>query len=319
MESPFSPEMTKYVLLLISIILSYLMFAILTPWVFSDLNNYKLQNMSKIFSKQLSIQLIKGVCPFGSKTTINTSIPTTNDFINLPVSVNKDSGVEFSYSFWMKLNQPSDQIVFMKGINNTNPINLTAKTLNGTLTEHSTLTNDKLVKCPMVSFKKDVNEPNEPIKIQVSFNTLKKINNQIEFKYSDILESSTDNPRWFAFSIVFKEANFQTEYGLQTKGVVVHMYVNERHVESKFIENDSLKTNDGDLHIFPGLASSESNQNKNMFGDLTYHNFALDISDVEKIWRKGYNSSGCSTVPAKVINTQLNELEPSGSSTFANN
>jgi hypothetical protein len=45
-----------------------------------------------------------------------------------------------------------------------------------------------------------------------------------------------------------------------------------------------------------------------MFGDLTYHNYALDISEIKKLWSRGFNDVGCSTTPVMNINNQINPL-----------
>ena len=56
----------------------------------------------------------------------------------------------------------------------------------------------------------------------------------------------------------FKEGNYQTEYGMNTKGVIVNLYVNEQHVQNKFIENDTININNGNVYIFPDSNSGVS-------------------------------------------------------------
>lgn len=305
---------TKIVYLVISISLACLLFFIVTPWVFSDLIEYRLQNMSKTFSKKLSVELIKGVCPYGNKSIINTSIKNKTNFVDVPESMNKEGGIEFSYSFWMKLmNSKSAQILFTKGIYQQQSTGfldaLDGKTLEAT--EHTKInnmtngSNEQLVKCPLVKMT--------PKSLKISFNTLRKIHNEIEYEYDNIIKSSQSNPRWFLFSVVFKEGAFTTDYGLRTKGIIVDLYVNEQHVKSKFIENDSLKLNEGNIYVFPqGIDDSD-----NMFGDLNYHNFALTVDDVEKIWKKGFNEGGCTIGGSTTkITVQMNDLGKDGANLF---
>jgi hypothetical protein len=309
---------TPGIYLAVSLTCVYVLFFVITPWVFTDLNEYKLQNFTKTFSKQLSIELIKGSCSHGNRAVINTSKKSKTDYVDVPHSMNKLSGIEFSYSFWMKLHDPTPQILFMKGIyqdDTSNPGLSDAKIYNkDTLesTEHTKINDDingtnheQLVKCPLIRF--------DPTKqLIISFNSKRKIHNQISFDYEDILNSSQNNPRWFLFSMVFREGPFTTEYGLNTQGIVVDLYVNEQHVKSKFIENDSLKLNEGNIHIFPEAKESTDNT----FGDLNYHNFALSVTDVEKIWKKGFTRGGCSVSGTTTINPQLNDLGKHAASLF---
>jgi hypothetical protein len=306
-----SSVMMKIVYVMISVSFSYVLFSVLTPWVFSDLYEYRQKNISKVFNKQESIELIRGVCSFGNKTTLNTSIKRQQNYINIPESMNKAEGIEFSYSFWMKLNSPAEQIILLKGIYTKNPEltgffdakidNVeTAHTADNSVNRNL---NDQLTKCPSIEFRKNDNKT----MLHVSFNTLKNINNFVEFEYDDIFNSSTNNPRWFLFSIAFKESIFKNEYGLDKFGIIVNLYVNEQHVKSKFIENDSLKLNEGDIHVFPqGL----SGNGKNMFGDLHYYNHALEVNYITKLFRKGYTDEPCSTtgIVKKIVNNQSDAL-----------
>lgn len=293
---------------------AYLLFFVVTPWVFSDLIEYKMQNVSKTFSKQLSIELIKGICPYGNKGVINTSVKTKSNYVNVPESMNKEGGIEFSYSFWMKLmNSNSGQILFTKGLYQEESTGFLDAVDGKTSqpTEHTKINNEmnginheQLVKCPLVKMTSNT--------LNISFNTLRKIHNELEYEYDNIIKSSQNNPRWFLFCVVFREGGFTTDYGLKTKGVIVDLYVNEQHVKSKFIENDSLKLNEGNIHVFPEATDDPDN----MFGDLNYHNFALNVNDVEKIWKKGFTQGGCSMSGSTNVNTQMNDLGKNGANLF---
>ena len=308
----------KIVYLLISLTFSYLLFFVVTPWVFSDLIQYKMKNISKLFSKQLSIEIVKGACQFGNKGTVNTSLKTKANYINIPESMNKENGIEFSYSFWMKLDAATiDQIIFTRGIyqQNTpskksllNVIKSEDKSdVAHTKVNADDISQEQFIKCPLVKITTDALGIKN---FSVSFNTLRKINNIIDYTYEDILNSSRLKPRWFLFAIAFREGPYTTDYGLDTKGIIVDLYVNEQLVKSKYIENDSLKLNEGDIHIFPEAKDSPDH----MFGNLNYHNFALSIVDVEKIWKRGFDDTGCDMGSRKNnnINRQMNDLSIGG-------
>lgn len=302
----------KYIYVVGSMIFFYTLFFIVTPWVFKDLHEYRLKHGTKTYSKKDSITLIDGVCDFGSTNIINTSNRHKNDYIELPRSMNRDNGIEFSYTFWSKLQDiENESVIFVKGSNPSDD-SLPSKFSTVTDEKDKTISNDKrLVKCPMVLISRN--------NVKVRFNTSKKIDNELNFDIGnkDFLHSSPNNPRWFLFTISFKEGYFKTDYGTNTKGVIVDLYINEQHVKNEFIADDSLRLNNSDLHLFPDGSKDKSSQ----VGNLYYHNWALQPSDVMRIWRAGINlSKGC-TVPRKVTplsasqtakNIQLNDLGKDG-------
>lgn len=320
-------DRTQIVYLILAVTISYYMFFILTPWVFAELNEYRQKYSTKTFSEKLSVDLIEGVCDFGNKNTINCSNKGSKNYVELPESMNKKEGVEFSYTFWIKLDEPErNNILFTRGIfpvvNSLNDKFASAKeyTVDGDYvsSEHTKVNEDpndglnfeQLVKCPMVRISNE--------KLTVTFNTLRKIHNTIEydFKNHGILNSTDSNPRWFMFSIIFKEASFKGEYGLDTKGIITDLYINEEHVKSKFVENDSIKLNNGDLYTFP---EGEKEVSGNKMGNLVYYNYALEPNDVVNTWKKGVKlGNGCAvgTKFKPEVVTSTNRLGKHGAQLF---
>ena len=293
-----------------SLLVFYVIFFLLTPWVFKDLTEHRKKSSTKTFSDKKSIDLVKGVCEFGNSNKLNTSNKFKSNYIELPTSVNRAGGIEFSYSFWAKLGDlKKDNVIFIKG---TNPKDngLTAKFSEiYDETGKKTSDNKHLLRCPMVKISKDF--------ITISFNTSRKINNEVKFEVdkNKFLLSSEENPRWFMFSICFREGDFTTDYGLKTKGVILNMYLNEQHIKTHFVENDSLRLNNSDIFIFPD--SDSALERGSQAGNFVYHNFSLDNLDVARLWASGLDTSGCA-VAAKAEesdikkNIQINKLGKSG-------
>jgi hypothetical protein len=286
----------------------YLTFFIITPWVFSDLREYQQINSTKTFSKQESILLVDGLCDFGSSHVINTSNKDKPNFIEMPPSMNKSGGIEFTYSFWMKLSDMrKDTVLFLKG---TNPgAGMLSEDFSKATDSDGNVTIDHVVKCPMVQVS--------PEQVIVTFNSSREIHNELKFDIDsrNILQSTDSNPRWFLFNVVFREGDFTTEYGLKSNGIVVDLFINEQHVKNKFIEHDSIRLNKGDIHFFPkGSFDSDS-----AMGNLYYHNWAVNYDDVKKMWAAGFNDKAC-TVATKVqkgkIVTQVNDLGRHGAKFF---
>lgn len=301
-------DVTKIVYLVLSLTFSSILFFVVTPWVFSDLNEHRLKKSTKTFSKKESIVLVDGTCDFGNSNTINTSNSSKNNYIDIPPSINKEGGIEFSYTFWLKLDDAlsSEVVLFTKGMN-PKPDTLEDK-FSKVYDKNDVIDNniDKLIMCPMVKASTD--------KLTVKFNTAKKIHNEVVFDINtnlrNIIISSQNNPRWFLFTITFKEGNYQTEYGMNTKGVIVNLYVNEQHVQNKFIENDTININNGNVYIFP---DSNSGVNDCKIGNIYYYNWTLNAFEVESIFVKGPNTkTGCAPSGSKIINPQFNSLTRSG-------
>lgn len=313
-------DVTKIVYLMLSLTLSYILFFIVTPWVFGDLNEHRLKKFSRTFSKKESIVLVDGICDFGSANTINTSNKFKSNYVDIPLSVNKEGGTEFSYTFWLKLdstlNSDNDVVLFTKGINQESD-SLKHKFSKVYDKNDKEVDVEKLTKCPMVKLSSD--SGGSPSELTVSFNTSKKIHNEVVFDINssslkNLLISSNDNPRWFLFTIAFREGDFETEYGMNTKGVIVDLYVNEQHVKNKFIENDTINLNKGDIFVFPDNSSGGDGC---QIGNIYYYNWNINAEDVSKVFSNGPNTKGgCSVSGSKVLNTQLNSLGRHGAKLF---
>ena len=86
-------------------------------------------------------------------------------------------------------------------------------------------------------------------------------------------------------------------------GVQVQCYINDNLVKTQSIKNDSIKINHGNIFLTPN--EDDYGDADSFYADITYHNFALDVIDIQKIYDNGVSSnSGC--VTAK---TSSNELQ----------
>lgn len=305
-----SKALTKFGYAASSIIVFYVIFFMITPWVFKDLTQYRKKHSTKTFSDKLSVALVNGICEFGNSNTLNTSNKYKSNYIDLPPATNRAGGIEFSYTFWAKLGElQKDNLIFIKG---TNPSDggLTKKFSQVYDDKGNMTSEDKhLLKAPMVKISKH--------NLTVSFNTARKINNEVKFELDKekFLQSTDMNPRWFMFSICFKEGDFTTDFGMKTKGIIVDIFLNEQHVKTHFVEKDSLRLNDGDIYFFPGTESS--NERGNQLGNLYYHNYALNTSDVQRIWSSGLDTTGCAAAAQveeveRVKTIQVSELGQTG-------
>ena len=239
----------------------------------------KLSKMRKIQNRldvnKISVPITTGKCNFGSsETVINTSNPDKSSFVWIPDSNNLKGGVQFTYTFWlnMKAATPLDnKILFSRG-------SMVQGSEGGYLS-----------KCPMVEILKDGNS--RPT-IRLSFNTLSTLDNVIDLSEDifSLIVSTSANPRWFLISLSFRD---YVDFSNSEHGVQVQAFINDNLVKTEIKKNDSLKLNHGNIIITP---SSGTGDQSSFYSDITYHNFAMDIMDIQEVYELGVSkASGCVT------------------------
>lgn len=273
--------------LIAGIIINLILLNVIIPYIFPNIYKYdKLKN--KLDISIISVPLTLGKCSMnGSSKHLNTSNPWKNQYIHTPPSNNLLGGAQYSYSFWvdMKSDFEDTMDLFIKGSNKK--ISFDGKPP------------DYFIASPLVRF-------NDGGKyMTVRFNTLNNPVTEIHLteNFFELTKSTAHNPRWFLFTLVFAD---YFDFKNQEKGIDFRCYVNSDLVVSKNIKNDALKLNNSDIFILPSGNSAE--KNLNYFADLTYHNYALNIVDIENIYSYGVNSE---------YNCQITEFVESGSKSEA--
>ena len=143
--------------------------------------------------------------------------------------------------------------------------------------------NERLIKAPLVRFYEQG--------LQIEFNTLKdphmfvRLNADI-FK---LLKSSTRNPKYNLITITFQD-NF--DFGGKERGIKVEVFIDDALVKTSSFENNALRLNDGPIILFPNNIQENDDIHADM-ADLTYHNHALSIHDVESLYNKGFADVTC--------------------------
>jgi hypothetical protein len=265
----------------------------------------RLTKMRKITNKlevsKQSVQLVSGKCNFGSsKTEINTSNPEKPAFVWLPDSNNLKGGAQFSYTFWLNLKsntQLQDKIIFTRG----------------SMIQDNTIDPPTYIsKCPMVRINSHTSRFPE---LEISYNTLGKIDNYIELKEEifNMIVSTSKNPKWFLISITFQD---YIDFSDSEHGIQVQVFINDHLVKTVINKNDSLKLNYGNVIITPhtneGEMDETSSDQESFYSDITYHNYALDILDIQNLYYQGMsNTAGCITArdtAAENISTAYQQL-----------
>lgn len=284
-----SSKYSKVIFGVIGITISYIVLTYGMQKLFPKLHMYKsLQARELLSIQKTSTPLTIGMCNFDSSTIeLNTSNPRKTAFIYLPQSNNLKGGTQFSYSFWLDIKSYnnrdlSNRIIFMRGIN---------KLMQGYDN------NLPFIACPLVKFGDLSAADSESIDntyLEVYFNTLKNPRAKVEFNQSvfEFTRSTNQNPRWFLITLVFQD---YVDFNRAEKGIQIQSYINNNLVYTDIVKNDSLKVNNGDFYITPSVTPIESTNS--FYADITYHNFALDVVQIEKIYNKGVSmeKGACTT------------------------
>lgn len=218
----------------------------------------------------------------------------TGAFARTPESVNGTTGTQFTYQFWMKVNDVNgdfkDKIIILKGENKKYKLDFYDPVSLKLIPEKSKKPN-YMIKSPLIRFNKSYKN------LVVEFNT----NNHPDVKIEIDMDSKNeeDNRRnlmsllpldWFLFTFVFEE-NFSVQEGAEN-GIKFTFYVNDIPVQlnsgstDEILRNNFIKPNDGDLFVLPGFTSSEALELRNM----RYFNYARSDNEIRSDFETGARS-----------------------------
>ena len=301
----------KIILIIAAIILCLCVNYFVIPWAFNDMKTY-VSNKNKYKSNDISVNITTGICQFTNSAVMNTSDQDKKNFIHFPKSINKSTGAQFSYTYWIKLGTSdlSNKIFFMKGDFNKqdgdNLEKLAVLKTDAQKNNYCKQTSDcnNLIKCPLIKFTGEINGSPEKIQnFEVQFNTLNEPHNiiHIDGEVTNLLKSSSKNPRWYLISITF-----QDNYVNSDPGVLAQIYINSSLVKQHFVPDDSLLINDGNFYLLPGSTSSDSSES--FFADLKYHNFALSHDQIVSLFKDGYRNDVCAITSDTKIQQQFQKL-----------
>jgi hypothetical protein len=217
-----------------------------------------------------------------AKTRFNTVFPFyKGNFVKIPQSVNGASGAQFTYQFWMKVNDPKDDnfkdlILLLKGEDKKYKVGYYNTSGDMALLPNKTDGPKHMIKCPLIKFKDSYKN------LVVEFNTNKHPDVQIEINMD---KKDNDSKRrnllsllpldWFLMTFVFEE-NYSYTEGTEN-GIRITFYINDIpfHTSSgstdAILRNNFIKQNDGDLFILP---NHDAKTDILTMSDIKYFNYA---------------------------------------------
>ena len=217
-----------------------------------------------------------------AKTRFNTVFPFyKGNFVKIPQSVNGTTGAQFSYQFWMKVNDPKDDnfkdlILLLKGEDKKYKVGYYNYSGDMSLLPEKTDGPKHMIKCPLIKFKDSYKN------MVVEFNTNKHPDVQIEINMDKGDENSKRRNLltllpldWFMMTFVFEENYSQTE-GTEN-GIRFTFYINDIPFQTNtgstdvILRNNFIKQNDGDLFILP---NHDAKTDILTMSDIKYFNYA---------------------------------------------
>jgi hypothetical protein len=212
------------------------------------------------------------------------------NFLPIVQSYNRRGGLQFTYSFWIKVDTRSggadvaQTVLLLRGDRRlfswrrhtaADPDKQTPERV-------EEFGPDVLLKCPLIRFGKAFDE------VVVEFNTLSDPN--ASFKIASSPASGPGGDRRNALSLIqgkwcMMTFAFEDNVGISNfeDGIMVRFYLNDDlyHTHRQL---GAFKRNQGDLHVAPNGDRDNANIN---IGDIRYFNYAVSPSSVATLYRAG--------------------------------
>lgn len=237
-----------------------------------------------------------------SNKSYNTQVVQAGNFKKIGRSINTAGGAQFTYQFWMKVDDANDeyfrdQVILLKGDKRRFNVGYYAENAatgsTRTYRKVSEMNDQFAVACPMISFL----DTYRSFKVRMNTNKNPMVDIDIKMNQNpgtisnqNLLSLLALN-NWYLFTFVFQDS-FSIPQAAED-GIRFVMYVNETpYVEHNSgtmpeLKGNTLKQNEGDLNLFP---TNTNSNNFASFGNMTYYNYALTPNEVLKVFEKGYPS-----------------------------
>lgn len=234
-----------------------------------------------------------GSSSYLAKRSFNTVNYFDDTYVKIMRSVNTYGGLQFTYQFWINLNDISsvnrfkDQIILFRGdkqrykyaLYDIDPPYQKKFTSNQ---------GEYLIACPLIKFNNSYKD------LCVKFNTNKTLmyetnitmNTQNDITRRNVMSLLPLN--WYLFTFVFED-NFSTVETTEN-GIKFTFYINDFPYHTvtassdPTLRNNFLRHNEGDLHILPDLVDASELLT---LGNIKYFNYAVKDNDIRNHFLSG--------------------------------
>ena len=264
-------------------------------------------------SSNNSTLIVDGYAPISwlANKSFNTTNQHARNFKSIPRSLNRRGGAQFTYQFWIKIEETDqeyyeDLIILLRGDKRKYNIGLYDKQI---LTQ--TIPNEHVIACPLIKFTDSFRN------IQIQLNT-----NNSPMTYININMTPHSNTlsrrnalsllalnNWYLMTFIFED-NYSFHNGHEN-GIRMRFWLNDfEYLEEPFSEknfppfrNNFIRENEGELYLFPNLKSSSSGSFLQL-GNLKYYNYIVSDKEIMDTYKLGRPSHS-----AVVTDTKKNTME----------
>lgn len=241
-------------------------------------------------NKPASFPVLDGYidCVSGMNMVYNTKNHQARNYTPLPRSVNRMGGAQFTYSFWLYLDDISpenvrNKIILCRGDINKYDYKLMDKATSSIVEAASS----RIVQCPLIRFGDNYKE------MVVEFNTTDKFNEKMII-VNNVSETDSAIRRnamsltphyWVMFSFVFEDNVPINDF---ENGIAIKFYVNDTMYQLHKVRS-TLRQNNGELFVLPD--ETKTGIKSARICDVYYHNYALDDIKIKDIYSRGPTKS----------------------------
>lgn len=216
-----------------------------------------------------------------SMNTVDLSAP---NYVAIPRSVNRKGGAQFTYQFWMYMDQPNaaayrDKILFIKGDPNPYEVKKVELTAGKGEKHLETVTGKPVISCPMIKFGESEKQ------MHVMFNTLENLFEKVIIETHPNeshamrrnLPSLAPN-KWVMYTLVFEDHVPINDF---EDGISIKFFFNDV-LYQVFRVRGALRQNNGNFVVCPNGGMTGCRM-----GNLAYYNYALDFDAVKSVFLNG--------------------------------
>jgi hypothetical protein len=142
----------------------------------------------------------------------------------------------------------------------------------------------------------------------IEYNSLKNFNNRIFLPEKGKILQNFQVDSWVLFTLVFEPYYDYTKF---TSGYTVSLYLNKTAVYMKTVNDDTVKSNNGNVYILPKLTGAmdmkhQFTGNKGFIADVRYANHALSSDEIIAMYNQGHRDYAFTT-PTDIDKARLKE------------
>jgi hypothetical protein len=230
----------------------------------------------------------------------NTVNPDARNYVRLRRSYNRKGGAQFSYQFWMYLDDTTPENVAGKDIlmrgDRTNFKYQTSTELDDGVLANTVTRNAEgiVIKCPRIRFGPTHDS------IVIELNTLHNPDEMITI--DPIAASGGEDTslrhnilklmqhKWVLFTFTFEDSVAINDF---EDGILVRFYVNDILYNTSSVRS-TLRPNNGAFYLMP--ASGDSTIKNGRIGDVTYYNYAVSGAMIRENFERGPPKYPCKEI-----------------------